>query len=169
MRDAKGSSYMESAMLPSLTRIWAAERSGQVREDDSLSLQSRRRLGVQIARSLDRVGAAGGLLGVLLSIGGFAVIGAAGFAADPDASTQELAEVLDEGSASLARVGIYIDTLGSLFFILFWQDYGPRCAREKRSRRGFRWPSSLPGSSWWWQASATRSPTMPSSWRPSRG
>lgn len=74
---------------------------------------------MQIARSLDRVGAAGGLLGVLLSVGGFAVIGAAGFAADPDASTQELAQVLEEGSAGLARVGIYIDTLGSLFFILF--------------------------------------------------
>lgn len=72
-----------------------------------------------MARFLDRVGAAGGLLGVLLSVGGFAVIGAAGFAADPDASTQELAQVLEDGSVSLARVGIYIDTLGSLFFILF--------------------------------------------------
>lgn len=72
-----------------------------------------------MARFVDRVGAAGGLLGVLFSVGGFALIGAAGFAADPDTSTEELTHVLEEGSVSLARLGIYIDTLGSLFFILF--------------------------------------------------
>jgi hypothetical protein len=70
-------------------------------------------------RSLERLAAAGGLLGVALSLGGFAVIGAAGFAAQPGATTQDIARHLEEGSAGVAVTGIYIDTLGSLFFILF--------------------------------------------------
>jgi hypothetical protein len=72
-----------------------------------------------MARTWDRLAAAGGLIGVALSVGGFAVIGAAGFAAQPGASTQDIARILDEGSAGVAVAGIYIDTLGSLFFILF--------------------------------------------------
>jgi hypothetical protein len=72
-----------------------------------------------MARIWDRLAAAGGLLGVALSLGGFAVIAASGFAAQPGASTQDVARLLDEGSTSLALAGIYIDTLGSLFLILF--------------------------------------------------
>lgn len=72
-----------------------------------------------MGRSWDRLGAAGGLLGVALSVGGFAVIGAAGFALDPPASTLDVAEAMQQGSIGLARVGIFIDVLGSLFFILF--------------------------------------------------
>ena len=67
----------------------------------------------------DRLAAAGGLLGVALSLGGFAVIAAAGFAAQPGASTQDIARHLDEGSVGVAVAGIYLDTLGSLFFMLF--------------------------------------------------
>jgi len=70
-------------------------------------------------RFLDRLAAAGGLLGVALSLGGFAVIGAAGFAAQPGASLEDIARHLEEGSAGVAVLGIYIDTLGSLLFILF--------------------------------------------------
>jgi hypothetical protein len=72
-----------------------------------------------MGRILERVSAAGGLIGALLSIAGFALIGAAGFAPDPDAPIGEFAKALAEGSPGLARAGIYIDTLGSLFFILF--------------------------------------------------
>jgi hypothetical protein len=72
-----------------------------------------------MGRAWDRLAAAGGLLGVGLSVGGFAVIGAAGFAAQPGASTQNIARILEGGSPRLAVLGIYIDTLGSLFFILF--------------------------------------------------
>jgi hypothetical protein len=72
-----------------------------------------------MGRSWDRLGAAGGLLGVALSLGGFAMIGAAGFALSPPASTLDVAEALQQGSIGLARVGIFIDVLGSLFFILF--------------------------------------------------
>ncbi|HEV8682045.1 MAG TPA: hypothetical protein VGS09_04605 [Actinomycetota bacterium] len=72
-----------------------------------------------MTRSWDRLAAAGGLLGVALSLGGFAVIAASGFAAQPGASTQDISRILDEGSAGVAVAGIYIDTLGSLFFILF--------------------------------------------------
>lgn len=72
-----------------------------------------------MARFWDRLAASGGLLGVALSVGGFAVIAAAGFAAQPGASTQDLARALEEGNTGLAAAGIYIDTLGSLFFILF--------------------------------------------------
>ena len=67
----------------------------------------------------DRLAAAGGLLGVGLSLGGFGVIGASGFAAQPGASTQDIARHLEEGSVGVAVAGIYIDTLGSLFLILF--------------------------------------------------
>jgi hypothetical protein len=67
----------------------------------------------------DRLASAGGLLGVALSLGGFAVIAASGFAAQPGASTQDIAQHLDEGSVGVAVAGIYIDTLGSLFLIIF--------------------------------------------------
>jgi hypothetical protein len=72
-----------------------------------------------MTRTWDRLAAAGGLLGVALSLGGFAVIAASGFAAQPGASTEDLARHLKEGSPGVAVTGIYIDTLGSLFFILF--------------------------------------------------
>jgi hypothetical protein len=72
-----------------------------------------------MGRSWDRLGAAGGLLGVVLSLGGFAVIGAAGFAVNPPASPLDVAEALQQGSTGLARVGIFIDVLGSFFFLLF--------------------------------------------------
>jgi hypothetical protein len=72
-----------------------------------------------MGRWWDRLGAAGGLLGVALSLGGFALIGAAGYAVNPPASTEDVARALQDGSMGLARIGIFIDVLGSLFFILF--------------------------------------------------
>lgn len=67
----------------------------------------------------DRVGGASGILALLLSIGGFALIGAAGFALEPGASTRDVAGAVSDGNASLALTGLYVDTLGSLLFVVF--------------------------------------------------
>lgn len=66
-----------------------------------------------------RIGALSGILALVFSVGGFALIGAADLAVAPDASTEEIAEKLRDGNESLALVGVYVDTIGSLFFLLF--------------------------------------------------
>ena len=67
----------------------------------------------------DRVGAAGGILSLLFSIGGFALIGAAGFGLGPEPSRADVAEAVRDGQSGLALTGLYLDTIGSLFFIAF--------------------------------------------------
>jgi hypothetical protein len=66
-----------------------------------------------------RLGALSGILTLVFSIGGFAPIGAADLAVPPDASTKEIAQKLREGNENLALAGVYVDTIGSLFFLLF--------------------------------------------------
>ena len=66
-----------------------------------------------------RIGALSGILALVFSVGGFALIGAADLAVAPDASTEEIAEKLRDGNESLALVGVYVDTIGSLLFLLF--------------------------------------------------
>lgn len=66
-----------------------------------------------------RVGALSGILALAFSVGGFALIAAADLAVAPDASTGDIAEKLRDGNETLALAGVYVDTIGSLFFLLF--------------------------------------------------
>lgn len=70
-------------------------------------------------RSGDVIGAVSGIVSLVLSIGGFALIGAAGFALEPGASADDVADALSDGNTRLALTGIFLDTLGSLFLIAF--------------------------------------------------
>lgn len=72
-----------------------------------------------IDRRGDRVGGASGILALVLSMGGFALIGAAGFAVEPGASTRDVGAAVSDGNPSLALTGLYLDTLGSLLFVVF--------------------------------------------------
>jgi hypothetical protein len=65
------------------------------------------------------IGGVSGIAALVLSIGGFALIGAAGFALEPGASTEEIAAALSDGNTGLALTGGFLDTLGSLFLIVF--------------------------------------------------
>lgn len=84
-----------------------------------------------IDRRGDRVGGASGILGLVLSIGGFALIGAAGFALEPGASTRDVAAAVSDGNPSLALAGLYLDTLGSLLFVVFAACLGSRLRRTE--------------------------------------
>lgn len=79
-------------------------------------------------RSPNLIGGVCGLLAIVFSIGGFSLIGAAGLAVEGGAPRDEVTEALADANADLALAGIYIDTLGSLFFVLFlaalWRVFG---------------------------------------------
>jgi Domain of unknown function (DUF4386) len=66
-----------------------------------------------------RVGPLSGILALVFSLGGFALIAAAGLAVSPGSSTGDIAEKLRDGNESLALAGVYVDTIGSLFFLVF--------------------------------------------------
>ena len=70
-------------------------------------------------RSASLIGGLSGIAALVLSIGGFALIGAAGFALQPDASRADVATALTEGKADVADAGLFLDTLGSLFLVMF--------------------------------------------------
>lgn len=70
-------------------------------------------------RTANLIGGVSGIASLVLSIGGFALIGAAGFALGPGASTEEIAGAVSDGNTSLALTGVFVDTLGSLFLITF--------------------------------------------------
>jgi hypothetical protein len=65
------------------------------------------------------IGGLSGIVSLLLSLGGFALIGAAGFALEPGSSSEEVADAVSDGNTSLALMGVFLDTLGSLFLIAF--------------------------------------------------
>jgi hypothetical protein len=70
-------------------------------------------------RSSDRIGGASGIMALALSLGGFALIGAAGFALEPGAAARDVAGAVSDGNGGLALAGIYLDILGSLLFVVF--------------------------------------------------
>jgi len=84
-----------------------------------------------IDRRGDQIGGASGIL-ALLSIGGFAVIGAAGLAVEPGASTRDIAAAVSDGNPTLAQTGLYLDTLGSLLFVVFAACLYSRLRRAER-------------------------------------
>src|ERR671911_266336 len=71
------------------------------------------RTGMDDGRVWRRIGALSGILALVFSVGGFALIGAADLAVAPDASTEEIAEKLRDGNESLALVGLYVAYLWS--------------------------------------------------------
>ena len=70
-------------------------------------------------RTANLIGGVSGIASLVFSIGGFALIGAAGFALEPGASTEEIAAALSDGNTGLALTGVFLDSLGSLFLIAF--------------------------------------------------
>ena len=65
------------------------------------------------------IGGLSGIVSLVLSIGGFALVGTAGFALQPGASPQEVADAVSDGNSGLALAGVFLDTLGSLLLIVF--------------------------------------------------
>lgn len=70
-------------------------------------------------RSADTWTAATGILMLVLAMGGFALMAAGGLAVEPGASQEDIAEALDEPVGAVARVGLYLDLLGSLLLVVF--------------------------------------------------
>lgn len=69
--------------------------------------------------SWNRIGAASGILHVLLVVVGFMVIAEFGGVGGPWASTEEIANSLAEADATRIWIGENVETLGFLFFVLF--------------------------------------------------
>jgi hypothetical protein len=65
------------------------------------------------------LGALCGILSPILSFGGFMLIGAAGFAVQPGASRDDVAQIVAQPAPPLAFTGLTLDVLGSLAFVLF--------------------------------------------------
>ena len=72
-----------------------------------------------IERTARWIGGVSGVVSLVLSLGGFALIGAAGFALEPGSSSEEVADAVSDGNTGLALAGVFLDTLGSLFLIAF--------------------------------------------------
>lgn len=70
-------------------------------------------------RTANLIGGLSGIASLVFSIGGFALIGVAGFALGPGASTEEIAGAVSDGNSDLALTGVFLDTLGSLFLTAF--------------------------------------------------
>lgn len=64
-------------------------------------------------------GALCGILGPILSFGGFMLIGSTGFAVQPGASLDEIARVVARQAPPLTLAGLSLDVLGSLAFVVF--------------------------------------------------
>lgn len=64
-------------------------------------------------------GALCGILGPILSFGGFMLIGATGFAVQPGASLDEIARVVARQAPPFTLAGLSLDVLGSLAFVVF--------------------------------------------------
>jgi len=72
-----------------------------------------------IARASGRIGGASGILALVLSLGGFGLIGGAGLALQPGASHADIREALADGDPGMALMGVYLDTLGTLLLVVF--------------------------------------------------
>lgn len=70
-------------------------------------------------RGVEAFGALCGILGPILSFGGFMLIGSAGFAVQPGASLDDVARVVAQPAPPLAFAGLSLDVLGSLAFVVF--------------------------------------------------
>lgn len=70
-------------------------------------------------RTANLIGGVSGIASLAFSMGGFALIGAAGLALGPGASTDEIADAVSNGNSGLALTGVFLDALGSLFLIAF--------------------------------------------------
>lgn len=70
-------------------------------------------------RWTDALGALCGTLAPLLSFGGFSLIAFAGFAVQPEASVQDVAQVIAQPAPPIVFVGLALDVLGSVAFALF--------------------------------------------------
>lgn len=68
---------------------------------------------------MEAFGALCGILAPMLSFGGFMLIGAAGFAVQPGASVDDVARIVAQPAPPLAFVGLSLDILGSLAFVVF--------------------------------------------------
>jgi len=82
-------------------------------------------------RIANLIGGLSGILALVFSVGGFALIGAAGFALEPGASTAEVADAVSDGNTGLALTGVFLDTLGSLFLIAFASSLWARLRRAE--------------------------------------
>jgi hypothetical protein len=71
------------------------------------------------SRLTEAVGALCGIVGPILSFGGFTLIGFAGFAVQPGASLDEVALIVAQPAPPLAFVGLSLDILGSMAFAVF--------------------------------------------------
>jgi hypothetical protein len=89
-------------------------------------------------RTANLIGGVSGIAALVFSIGGFALIGAAGFALEPGASTEEIAAAVSDGNTGLALTGGFLDTLGSPFLIAF---AAILFARLRRAEGGPGWLS----------------------------
>lgn len=74
----------------------------------------------------------------LFAIGGFALMSAGGLVVEPNASPAEIVSALDQGIRWPARLGLYLDLLGSLLLLVF----AARVASTVRPAHGS--PSLLP-------------------------
>lgn len=74
---------------------------------------------MRTARTVDALAALSGILALILSFGGFMLIGSAGFAVSPDASLEVVADVVAQEAPPAAFVGLSLDILGSLAFLVF--------------------------------------------------
>lgn len=70
-------------------------------------------------RTADTWTAAAGILMLALTLSGFALMAAGGLAVEPGASEEEIVQALDEPVGAVARLGLYLDILGSLLLVVF--------------------------------------------------
>jgi hypothetical protein len=70
-------------------------------------------------RFIDRLAALSGVLSVVLSLGGFMLIGSGGFATAPGATLDEIASIVARVPPAQVFIGLYLDMFGSLAFVVF--------------------------------------------------
>lgn len=66
-----------------------------------------------------RVAAASGILAVLLSMGGFAMMSSAGLNGDPTLPASALAKIARSEIGDAGRFGLFLDVVGSIFMMIF--------------------------------------------------
>lgn len=66
-----------------------------------------------------RIAAASGILAVLLSMGGFAMMSSSGLNGDPTLPAPALAEIARSEIGGAARFGLFLDVVGSIFMMIF--------------------------------------------------
>lgn len=76
-------------------------------------------IGMSAGRFIDRLAALSGVLSVVLSLGGFMLIGSGGFATQPGATLDEIASIVARVPPAQVFIGLYLDMFGALAFVVF--------------------------------------------------